>query len=138
MAISDPTLLENLDVRQRQSLIGRELSLWRIGAKQRAVVTLRAYPSVLHLVPTSHNNVELTLADSLEMLLLLLWQHLRFYGEGKHLDNPDTKGVLAHTLRFAASPDVDTLRSEAARRIAPALQRLQTLDLVSDLYCCRQ
>ena len=29
MQISDPTLLENLDMRQRQTLVSRELALWR-------------------------------------------------------------------------------------------------------------
>ena len=65
------------------------------------------------------------------MLLLLVWRHLVFYGEGRHVNNPDLKGSIAHALRFASSPDVDTLRAEAQRRLARALQALDALDLVS-------
>ncbi len=65
------------------------------------------------------------------MLLLLLWRHLAFYLEGRHINNPDLKGSISHTMRFASSPDLDTLRAEAQRRLAPALTALQELDLVS-------
>ena len=40
MHVSDPTLLENLDMRQRQTLVSRELALWRAGAKRRAQTIL--------------------------------------------------------------------------------------------------
>lgn len=129
MNISDPGLLDNLDIRQKQSLIGRELGRWRADVKRRVQVTLGMY-----------NDSELSescdvMTDSktgcLEMLLLLLWRHLVFYSEGRHVNNPDLKGSISHTLRFASSPDVDTLKSEAARKLAPVLQRLQALELVS-------
>ncbi|RDX43688.1 hypothetical protein OH76DRAFT_1188692 [Lentinus brumalis] len=105
--ISDPALLDNLDMRQRQTLVSRELAFWRAGAKRRA-----------------H-----TILNSLEMLLLLLWRHLAFYLEGRHINNPDLKGSIAHTMRFASSPDVDTLNAEAQRKLAPVLGALQSLDL---------
>ncbi|KAI0944532.1 hypothetical protein AcW1_002214 [Taiwanofungus camphoratus] len=108
--ISDPGLLDNLDIRQKQSLIGRELGRWRADVKRRVQVTL----------------------GCLEMLLLLLWRHLVFYSEGRHVNNPDLKGSISHTLRFASSPDVDTLKSEAARKLAPVLQRLQALELTEE------
>ncbi|CDO70405.1 hypothetical protein BN946_scf184999.g46 [Trametes cinnabarina] len=108
--ISDPNLLENLDMRQKQSLISRELARWKAGAKRRAQTVL----------------------NSLEMLLLLLWRHLVFYSEGRHINNPDLKGSIAHTMRFASSPDVDTLRGEAQRRLAPVLQALGALDLTEE------
>lgn len=68
---------------------------------------------------------------SLEMLLLLLWRHLVFYGEGLHVNNPDLRGSISHTMRFASSPDADTLKSEAARKLTPVIQKLQSLELVS-------
>ncbi|RPD60781.1 hypothetical protein L227DRAFT_653063 [Lentinus tigrinus ALCF2SS1-6] len=105
--ISDPALLENLDMRQRQNLVGRELAFWRAGAKRRAQ----------------------TILSTLEMLLLLLWRHIAFYLEGRHINNPDLKGSIAHTMRFASSPDVDTLRAEVQRKLAPVLGALQSLDL---------
>ncbi|KAI0324921.1 hypothetical protein GY45DRAFT_1331027 [Cubamyces sp. BRFM 1775] len=108
--ISDPSLLENLDMRQKQALVSRELAHWKAGAKRRAQ----------------------TILNSLEMLLLLVWRHLVFYGEGRHVNNPDLKGSIAHALRFASSPDVDTLRAEAQRRLAPALHALDALDLTEE------
>lgn len=38
--VSDPSLLENLDMRQRQSLIARELARWRTEASRRAHITM--------------------------------------------------------------------------------------------------
>ncbi|KAH9856365.1 nucleoporin Nup186/Nup192/Nup205 [Lenzites betulinus] len=108
--IADPSLLENLDIRQKQSLISRELAHWRADVKRRAQ----------------------TILNSLEMLLLLLWRHLVFYAEGRHVNNPDLKGSIAHTMRFASSPDTETLRAEAQRRLAGALKALEELDLTEE------
>ncbi|KAH9929472.1 nucleoporin Nup186/Nup192/Nup205 [Fomitopsis serialis] len=108
--MSDPALLENLDMRQRQSLIARQLARWRTDAGRRAHVTL----------------------SSLEMLLLLLWRHLEFYCEGRHINNPDLKGSISHTMRFASSPDIETLKVEAARKVVPAFHKLESLDLTED------
>ena len=38
--VSDPSLLDNLDMRQRQSLIARELGRWRTEASRRAHITM--------------------------------------------------------------------------------------------------
>ncbi|KAI0351635.1 hypothetical protein OH77DRAFT_1429461 [Trametes cingulata] len=108
--ISDPSLLENLDMRQKQGLISRELARWKTRAKRRAQ----------------------TILNSLEMLLLLLWRHLVFYSEGRHVNNPDLKGSIAHAMRFASSPDVDTLRAEAQRRLARVLKALEALELTEE------
>ncbi|KZT66755.1 hypothetical protein DAEQUDRAFT_767725 [Daedalea quercina L-15889] len=109
--LSDPALLDNLDMRQRQSLIARELTRWRAEANRRAHITL----------------------SSLEMLLLLLWRHLDFYCEGRHINNPDLKGSISHMMRFASSPDVETLKIEAARKIVPVFHRLENLDLTEGI-----
>ncbi|CCM02106.1 uncharacterized protein FIBRA_04183 [Fibroporia radiculosa] len=108
--VSDQGLLGNLDIRQKQSLISRELEKWRTEASRTALIAL----------------------SSLEMLLLLLWRHLVFYCEGRHINNPDLKGSISHTMRFATSPDVETLIAEVTKKLVPALQRLQTLDLTED------
>ena len=68
------------------------------------------------------------------MLLLLLWRHLAFYLEGKHVNNPDLRGPIVHTMRLASSPDVDTLRAETQRRLVPVLSALAALDLVSLIF----
>ena len=75
--------------------------------------------------------------DSLEMLLLLLWRHLAFYLEGKHIDNPDLKGALAHAMRLASAQDVDQLKAEVQRRLVPMLTALQALDLVGSVVLAR-
>ncbi len=126
MHISDPALLDNLDMRQRQTLVSRELAFWRAGAKRRAHTILSKSSWTPWELIMSLNRT----TDSLEMLLLLLWRHLAFYLEGRHINNPDLKGSIAHTMRFASSPDVDTLNAEAQRKLAPVLGALQSLDLV--------
>ena len=65
------------------------------------------------------------------MLLLLLWQHLAFYLEGRHINNPDLKGSIAHTMRFATSPDINALGAEVQRKLVPVLAALQALEFVS-------
>ena len=69
-------------------------------------------------------------AASLEMLLLLLWRHLDFYCDGRHINNPDLKGSISHTMRFASSPDVETLKMEVAKKVVLAFHRLENIDLV--------
>lgn len=110
VAVPDPSLLDSLNMHQKQSLISRELVRWRTAARGRAQVTL----------------------TSLEMMLLLLWRHLAFYAEGRHINNPDLKGSISHTMRFTSSPDAESLREEAGRRLAPLLQRLLGLDLTEE------
>ncbi|TFY64741.1 hypothetical protein EVJ58_g2418 [Rhodofomes roseus] len=105
--VSDPTLLDNLDMRQRQSL----------------TVAARNWHDVR---ADGHRT------GSLEMLLLLLWRHLDFYCEGRHINNPDLKGSISHAMRFSSSPDVETLKMEAARKIVPAFHRLESLDLTEE------
>ncbi|KAL6308871.1 nucleoporin Nup186/Nup192/Nup205 [Sparassis latifolia] len=110
VSVPDQGLLDNLNIRQKQSLVSRELTHWRAGATDRAQVTI----------------------TSLEMLLLLLWRHLLFYSEGRHINNPDLKGSISHMMRLTSSPDVDVIKAEAARKLMPVLQRMQTLDLTEE------
>ena len=129
--ISDPTILENLDMRQKQTLVGRELAAWRTGAKRRSLTILSKFRRARFVADSV---LTMAAADSLEMLLLLLWRHLAFYLEGKHVNNPDLRGPIAHTMRLASSPDVDTLRAETQRRLVPVLSALAALDLVSLVF----
>lgn len=66
------------------------------------------------------------------MLLLLLWRHLAYYSEGQHINNPDLKTSTSHAMRFVSSPDAGVFQSEVGIKLAPVLQRLPSLDLVSD------
>lgn len=65
-----------------------------------------------------------------EMLLLLLWRHLTYYSEGRHINNAELKTSASHAMRFLSSPDADTFSSEVGTRLAPVLQRLSSLELV--------
>ncbi|KAJ7778502.1 nucleoporin Nup186/Nup192/Nup205 [Mycena metata] len=77
------------------------------------------------------------LLGTLEMVLLLLWRHLVYYAEGQHLSSPNPpnnnnaslKSSTAHPLRFLSPPEPEAFRADIARRLAPVLGRLATLDL---------
>lgn len=68
------------------------------------------------------------------MLLLLLWRHLVYYAEGRHINDPALKTSTSHSMRFLSSPDADTFCAEAGNKLAPTLQRLSLLDLVRILW----
>ncbi|PCH43029.1 hypothetical protein WOLCODRAFT_121398 [Wolfiporia cocos MD-104 SS10] len=108
--VPDSSLLDNLDVRQKQILISRELDCWRVSARRTCTSTLNA----------------------LEMVILLLWRHLEFYGEGRHINNPDLKTSIPRNLRVASAPDGEAIKSEAARKLVATLQRLRTLELTEE------
>jgi hypothetical protein len=64
------------------------------------------------------------------MLLLLLWRHVVYYCEGRHINNPDLKASTTHAMRFLSSPDTKTFQVEAGVKLASVLQRLTSLDMV--------
>ncbi|EMD35026.1 hypothetical protein CERSUDRAFT_125016 [Gelatoporia subvermispora B] len=107
VSVSDRSLLEHLDVRQKQLLINRELMKWKTEARRRTQIVLSA----------------------VEMLLLLLWRHLVFYAEGRHINNPDLKGAVSHMMRFVSAPDPGTFAADTQRKFAPVVQRLRSLEL---------
>ena len=66
------------------------------------------------------------------MLLLLLWRHVSYYTEGRHINNPSLKVSTASTMRYLpAAADEEAFRMEAAKKLAPVLQKVGVLDLVS-------
>lgn len=68
------------------------------------------------------------------MLLLLLWRHISFYAEGRHINNPSLKTSTAGLVRYlSAAADEDEFRMDVARRLAPVIQRVGALDLVRTL-----
>ncbi|TFY75895.1 hypothetical protein EWM64_g8115 [Hericium alpestre] len=108
--LSDVDALSDLDINQRKYLICCELERIRSKSLQKAK----------------------TLMSSAEMLLLLLWRHIAFYAQGQHINNPSlkasTSGVMRH-LSSSTSGDADSFRAEAAKRLDPILQRLNSLPL---------
>ncbi|KZT05221.1 uncharacterized protein LAESUDRAFT_702393 [Laetiporus sulphureus 93-53] len=107
LPISNADLLDNLDMRQKQSLISRELGLWRVDS----------------------HRWTMTLLSSMEMMLLLLWRHLAYYCEGQHLETSEKHSSKLYAMRLTIPADVEALTAEAARKLLPVLERLRGLDL---------
>jgi nuclear pore complex protein Nup205 len=87
------------------------------------------------------------IADTLEILLLLLWRHLQYYTEARPAES-QIQVSTPHITRLVTSMDVESFRAEVPRRLGALLQRLDTLDMViiiditlhtrSDVYLLRQ
>jgi len=108
--VPDADFLQELDIGQKRSLVFRELERIRGDTQSKAR----------------------TLLITLEMLLLLLWRHLVYYAEGRHINNVELKTSTPHTMRFMSSPDADTFCAEAGNKLSPSLQRLSSLNLDQD------
>jgi hypothetical protein len=64
------------------------------------------------------------------MLLLLLWRHLVYYVEGRHINNPDLKASTSRFMRLLSTPGTESLKVEVAQILGPILQQLVSLNLV--------
>jgi nuclear pore complex protein Nup205 len=69
------------------------------------------------------------------MLLLLLWRHLLYYSDERETHSTQIKASTPHIARLVASMDVDAFKAEVQKKLAYVLQRLESLELVSDLSC---
>jgi nuclear pore complex protein Nup205 len=70
--------------------------------------------------------------DTLEMLLLLLWRHLAYYSDGHHHQGDSKlKASSTQAMRFLSTPEPSAFRMEVRKKLATALQRLASQDLVS-------
>jgi nuclear pore complex protein Nup205 len=122
--ILDPSeiqVFQDLDVRQKRSAIRRVLERRRRDTKNTAKTLLS---TELHFLDWPGLTINET--DSAEMLLLLLWRHLLYYSEGDH----SHRQQKSPTMRFLPAPNPEELRVDIGRKLAPALQRLTSLDLV--------
>src|ERR1700683_2940197 len=124
--VPDVSFLQELDISQKRSLVCRELERIKADAQSKAKTMLSTCHCYFLPLCTATDDR----ADTLEMLLLLLWRHLVYYCEGHHINNPDLRAATSHAIRFLSSPDAETFRSEAGVRLVPVLQRLSWLDLV--------
>ncbi|KIY45026.1 hypothetical protein FISHEDRAFT_67260 [Fistulina hepatica ATCC 64428] len=97
---ADPYVLDNLEIGQKRTLVSRELKKLRL---------IKLYQVSL-------------LFSSTEMLLLLLWRHLACYLQGhKH---------SAHSSlpeRHLTVSDPGALKMDAAQKVMPLLQRLESV-----------
>ncbi len=68
------------------------------------------------------------------MVLLLLWRHITYYCESRHMNNPTVKASTAAVLRSIPQPfDSKVFREETAKRLTHALHQLSGLSFVSPL-----
>jgi len=68
-------------------------------------------------------------ADTLEILLLLLWRHLQYYTEARPAGS-QIQASTPHIARLVTSMDVELFKTEVPRKLSALLQRLDTLDMV--------
>ena len=73
---------------------------------------------------------------TLEMLLLLIWRHIEYYAEPRHMNMPPTKTTVANAMRLLATSEPEVFQADVRQKIAPSLQRLEFLDLVCSPFDC--
>ncbi|PPQ71980.1 hypothetical protein CVT26_007136 [Gymnopilus dilepis] len=108
----DPSLLRELEMDQKRMLLSQELERIRVEAKHEAKILL----------------------DTLEMLLLLVWRHVEYYAEPRHMNMPPAKATITNAMRLLATAEPEVFRAEVASKIRPALQRLSSLDLDAETF----
>lgn len=67
---------------------------------------------------------------TLEMLLLLIWRHIEYYAEPRHMNMPPAKTTVANAMRLLATSEPEVFQADVRQKIAPSLQKLEFLDLV--------
>ncbi|KAF9074489.1 nucleoporin Nup186/Nup192/Nup205 [Rhodocollybia butyracea] len=101
----DIDFVQDLEIGQKRNLICRKLERVNAEAQRDAKMTM----------------------NTLEMLLLLLWRHIVYYGEEAHGKTPQLNASTATAMRFLSTPEPQKFRLEVGKKLMPALQRLQTL-----------
>jgi hypothetical protein len=67
---------------------------------------------------------------TLEMLLLLIWRHIEYYAEPRHMNMPPNKTTVANAMRLLVISEPEVFQADVGQKIAPSLQKLEVLDLV--------
>ncbi|KDR74068.1 hypothetical protein GALMADRAFT_250802 [Galerina marginata CBS 339.88] len=108
----DPGLMRDLEIEQKRVLFCEAMERIRTSAKQDARVLL----------------------DTLEMLLLLIWRHLEYYAEPRHMGMPPAKATITNAMRLLATAEPEVFRAEVAAKVQPTLQRLSTLEFDAQAF----
>ncbi|EDR09684.1 uncharacterized protein LACBIDRAFT_319020 [Laccaria bicolor S238N-H82] len=69
------------------------------------------------------------LLDTTEMLLLLIWRHLEYYSQPRYMNAMPVKVSVSNAMRLLATAEPEAFRAEMGAKLAPALERLASLDL---------
>lgn len=116
--------MQDLDIAQKRALIARRIQTLRHEARNKAQSLLGAQgPNIawsLFIVCP---------ADTLEIMLLLLWRHLQYYTDVKPVGS-QVQASTPHITRLVASMDLESFKAEVLRKLGSLLQRLDTLDVV--------
>lgn len=96
-------------------------------AKNDAKIRLGRFPS---LNPFSQDLKKS--ADTVEILLLLLWRHLEYFVNGSHVQINQIKASTPQIARLVASTDFNTFRDDTSKKLGYVLQKLEALDMVSN------
>lgn len=91
--------------------------------------------------PLRSRVIDQTFADSLEVLLLLVWRHLDYYARSSPL-MPKSSGTMTASLgrsdasslgkrRTLGEDEIAILLEHVKRRLMPVLERLDSVHLVS-------
>ena len=110
----EPSLLRTLDLDQKRTLLCQTLSSIQTAAKASAKVTL----------------------DTLEMLLLLVWRHLEYYSNERHMGAPPAKATVSNAMRLLATAEPEVFRKEVSSKLGGTLSRLASIELVSCAFAC--
>ncbi|KAG5340572.1 hypothetical protein C0989_001177 [Termitomyces sp. Mn162] len=119
--IAVDNITEDMDIIQKRQLICEELGNVQKAAMREARILL----------------------DTTEMLLLLLWRHIQHYASplsalpvpsaslslSALFNSTKPQDAINATMRFSASPDPETFKTDVVRRLGPALVKLKGLNL---------
>ncbi|CAA7262620.1 unnamed protein product [Cyclocybe aegerita] len=108
----DPVLLRDLEIEQKRALLAQELT---------------------HTLSAAHHDAKVLLA-SLEMVLLVIWRHLAYYAEPRHMGLPPAKATVSNAMRLLATSEPEVFRKEVGVKIQPALTRLAGLELDRETF----
>ena len=64
------------------------------------------------------------------MLLLLIWRHIEYYAEPRHMNMPPAKTTVANAMRLLATSEPEVFQADVRQKIAPSLQKLEFFNLV--------
>ena len=118
-------LLQNLEIDQKRSLLCQELERIKTTAKLDAKSLL----GKVFFFIASYLLTFLAWTATLEMLLLLLWRHIEYYAEPRHMNMPPAKTTVANAMRLLATSEPEVFQADVRQKIAPSLQKLE-FDLV--------
>lgn len=120
-------IIQDLDMAQKRAVVAKQIQSLRREARNKAQSLLGKRGSLSRGCDRSLTSGHL---DTLEILLLLLWRHLRYYSEVRPTGS-QIQVSTPHITRLVTSMDVESFREEVPRKLSALLQRLDALNVVN-------